>query len=76
METFVFVWLLAFDFSSKVALLTLRDDVDDDNNYTDGDDDGDRFTTLEERNMREPSYVCLYIIDWTNYKVIIRLFWK
>ena len=38
METFVFVWFLAFDFSSKVALLALRDD---DNTGTDVDDDGD-----------------------------------
>ena len=35
-------------------------DVDDDSDCTDGDDfDDEKFTTLEERNMREPSYVCL-----------------
>ena len=35
-------------------------DVDDDSDCTDGDDyDDEEFTTLEERNMREPSYVCL-----------------
>ena len=35
-------------------------DVDDDSDCTDGDDyDDEEFTTLEERKMREPSYVFL-----------------